>query len=291
MLGSWRIGRPLGIDLSIHSSFWLLPLFVLVMGWGRGAFAAAFDVAVVLAAFGCVALHELGHALAARWYGIRTRDIILYPIGGVARLDRIPERPWPEIVIALAGPAVNVAIAAALGLVLLADNFALGITPSDGHLANVFLERLLVVNVGLVLFNLIPAFPMDGGRVLRATLSWFTNRVTATNVASWIGAGFAVLFGVYALMPPNPQPMLLILAFALFVMGRQEAMMVRMMERDRHRRQLWDEAEDIPTFGPYGRAVRAERVPTRTDGWVFDVGTREWTEYRDGFPVRRFREV
>src|SRR5262245_61970312 len=115
MFSSLKLGKPFGIDLYVHGTFWLLPLFVFVSGaLGGDLFGAAFDVAVLFAVFGCVALHEVGHALAAALYGIRTRDITLYPVGGVASLERMPEKPWHEIVVALAGPAVNFVIA--LGL-------------------------------------------------------------------------------------------------------------------------------------------------------------------------------
>src|SRR4051794_36476444 len=102
MFGSLKIGRPFGINLSVHGTFWLLPAFVLLSGLSSGLDSALIDVGVVLALFGCVALHELGHALAAKGFGIRTRDIVLYPIGGVARLEKMPDRPWQEIVVALA---------------------------------------------------------------------------------------------------------------------------------------------------------------------------------------------
>src|SRR5438309_311874 len=126
MLSLLKLGKLFGIDLFVHGTFWLLPLFVFLTGVASGNVAAAgFDVAVLLAAFGCVALHEVGHALAARYYGIRTRDITLYPIGGVASLERIPEKPGQEIVIALAGPLVNVLIAAGLFALLLVDQVAI----------------------------------------------------------------------------------------------------------------------------------------------------------------------
>ena len=284
MLGTLQLGRPFGVRTAVHGTFWLLPAFFLLAGWLRGGVTeAVLDTAVLLAVFGCVLLHEFGHALAARWYGIRTHDITLYPIGGVARLERIPERPWPEIVIALAGPLVNVLIAAALFAVLLADGLALGVWPSGGHTANVVLHRVMVSNVFLVLFNLIPAFPMDGGRVLRAGLSWFTDRVTATTAAANIGTGFAVLFGVAAFL--LPQPMLFVLAISLYLMGRQEAAAVRYQEAERRR---WRDAEDDARgWSPFVRQVHS----AEPDGWVYDAATREWTEYRNGFPRRRFREV
>ena len=268
MFGSLRIGRPFGIDLSLHGTFWLLPAFVFLSAYLAGGLpAAVLNTGVILAVFGCVALHELGHALAARLYGIRTQDITLYPIGGVARLERMPERPVQEIVVALAGPAVNVVIAVGLLAVLAADGLALGIWPSYQNPAHTFLARLMTYNVGLVLFNLIPAFPMDGGRVLRAVVSWFTDRVTATRVAVTIGTGFAILFGVYGLL--DGQFMLMILAFVLYTMGRQEYEAVRYMDAHRRRQRAWEEY-DIPTARPFDRPDRPQDV------WVYDARTGVW---------------
>ncbi len=152
---SWKLGRIAGIDLFLHPTF----LLILLPGM-TGGLSAFFIVAL----FGCVVLHELGHALMARRFGIETLDITLYPIGGVARLQRMPRAPGAELLIALAGPAVNFAIVAGLlGLELL----GIGGMESDSSLG-AFLAGLMLVNLILGLFNLIPAFPMDGGRVLRA---------------------------------------------------------------------------------------------------------------------------
>ncbi len=158
---AWKMGRVAGIDLYIHATFLLVFLFLPRLG--RGPVEA---VLLICAVFGCVLLHELGHALAARRFGIRTIDITLYPIGGVARLERMPRAPGAELVIALAGPAVNFAIAAGIGAFFFASAVLLGLSWS----LESFIGELLVVNLGLGIFNLIPAFPMDGGRVLRAAL-------------------------------------------------------------------------------------------------------------------------
>src|SRR5687767_4660571 len=219
MFQSLRIGRLFGIDVFVHPTFWLLPLFVFLSGSASsGAALAALDVAVVFAVFGCVALHEFGHAIAAMYYGIRTRDITLYPIGGVARLENMPERAWPEIVVALAGPAVNVAIAAGIAGLMALDGF----TVLDGLKAGLSLEafwaRLLVANVVLVAFNLLPAFPMDGGRVCRAVVRWFSHRLTATRIASTVGAGIALLLGLFGLY--YQEFMLVLVAGFVFLAGR-----------------------------------------------------------------------
>lgn len=282
MFANWRIGRPFGIDLFVSGWFWLLPLIVFGTSFAAGGFdTAAFDTALVVAVFGCVALHELGHALAARGYGIRTRDITLYPIGGVARLERMPEKPSAEMLIALAGPAVNVVIAILLGGLWVAGNTLLGPMKSSAGWVGDFVGRLALANAALAVFNMIPAFPMDGGRVLRAGLSWFTSRETATNVAGWVGAGFAVLFGIYGLVTFNL--LLVFLAVSVFMMGRQEVQAVRYEEAHRRRQTMNDDDEwDEPRWERGGRA--------EGDGWVFHTDTGEWVEYRDGWPVRRFRE-
>ena len=177
--------------------------FLLIVGWygltywleSRTIGAVIEGVAFILLLFAAVTLHEYGHALTARKFGIRTRDITLYPIGGVARLERMPEKPIQELWVALAGPAVNVVIAAVLFAYLLVSNALVPLnqlTLTTGS----FIERLMIVNISLVLFNLIPAFPMDGGRVLRAILAMNMDYVKATNIAAIIGQGAALLFGL-----------------------------------------------------------------------------------------------
>jgi Zn-dependent protease len=283
MFSSLRIGRFFGIDVFVHSTFWLLPLFVLfTRGLSDGPEAIALELGVLFAAFGCVALHEFGHALSARWYGVQTRDITLYPIGGVARLENVPERPWPEIVIALAGPAVNVAIAALILPIVLFD----GISIEEGLFGppsvGAFWARLLLANVMLVVFNLIPAFPMDGGRVFRALLSLVTDRVTATEVASVVGTILAALMGLAGLVTMNI--FLMVLAFFVFMTGRAELAAVRY--QDAHRRAIGRAAARMPLGIPVAR--RADR-PDHPDGWERNPETGVWTFWEDGYPVRRLR--
>jgi len=285
MFNNWRIGRPFGIDLYISGWFWLLPILIFATSFANGGFdIALFDTASVVALFGCVALHELGHALAARGYGIRTRDITLYPIGGVARLEHMPEKPSAEMLIALAGPAVNVVLAAVFGGLWFIGQKVLGPTGSAVGWASDFIARLALANVALVVFNMIPAFPMDGGRVLRAFLSWFTSRETATNVAGWVGAGFAVLFGLYGLVTFNL--LLVFLAVSVFMMGRQEVQAVRMQEEEKRRRAMWDDAAD-EWHDDREHPNRNDRAGH--DGWAYHPDTGEWVEYRNGWPVGRYR--
>jgi Zn-dependent protease len=224
MKWSIPLGRVLGIRLDMHVTFLLLLFWIGLQHWRMDPtlFAVARGVGFILLLFGCVVLHELGHALAARRYGIPTRDITLLPIGGVARLERMPEDPRQELVVALAGPAVNVVIAALLFAWLTLrgapDPVALEVTGASvvrGGLA----ERLMAVNLMLVVFNMLPAFPLDGGRVLRAVLAMRTDYARATRTAAGIGQGMAVLFGVVGLMV---NPLLLIIAFFVWLGASQE---------------------------------------------------------------------
>src|SRR5713226_5817786 len=191
MFRSWKLGSMFGIGIYVHATFLLLPLFVLVSNIGTGHIVLAlYTVMMIPAVFGCVVLHELGHALTARRYGIETRDITLYPIGGVARLERLPQRPMEEFWIAVAGPAVNVVIAALLaGICLIVGGTDFSIL-TDSLLGLVLLP-LLITNVVLVLFNMLPAFPMDGGRVLRALLATHLGQLRATTIAVQIGVAMA----------------------------------------------------------------------------------------------------
>jgi Zn-dependent protease/CBS domain-containing protein len=222
--GSLTIAVVAGIPIRVHWTFAILLLWFLGSGWAQGGTATAglTSAAFVLAVFGCVVLHELGHALTARRFGVRTRDITLLPIGGVASLERIPEKPSQELAIALAGPAVNVVIAAGLlaGVGLQDAVEALQRVDRAGSFLAGFLASLAAVNVTLVLFNLVPAFPMDGGRVLRALLATRLGFARATQVAASIGQGFAVLMALAGLFGP---PMLLLIAIFVWIAAGAEA--------------------------------------------------------------------
>lgn len=225
MRWSWKIGRLAGINVYMHATFLLLILFILGAYWvqGRTLTASLSGVFFILVIFACVVLHELGHATTARRYGIRTRDIILLPIGGVARLERMPEKPLEELWVALAGPAVNVVIAAGLFLMQL----LLGVHPALENVrwvAGSFLDRLMVVNLWLAGFNLLPAFPMDGGRVLRALLATRLDYVRATQVAAHIGQAMALVFGFIGLFT---DPFLLFIALFVWMGAEGEASMAQ----------------------------------------------------------------
>jgi len=223
MKWSWKFGTFAGITVYVHATFLLLLGWIALSHWMQyqSLLPTLLGVGFILALFLCVLLHEYGHALAARRFGIATKDITLLPIGGLARLERIPDKPDQELRVALAGPAVNVVIAALLGSYLfLTGHFEplqqMGLT----HGA--ILERIMFANLFLVGFNMIPAFPMDGGRVLRALLAKRMEYASATRMAARIGQGLAFVFGFLGLFT---NPFLVFIAFFVWIGAAQETAM------------------------------------------------------------------
>lgn len=224
---SIKVGRIFGIDIKVHLTF------LLILVWGAlnygGSAGPLYGLLVTLALFALVLLHELGHSVAALGYGIPVKDITLLPIGGLARLERMPEKPLHELVVALAGPLVNVVLAVillplvAILVVFQGEPFSLRMLMQPGLLG--LLTFLLSANVSLAVFNMIPAFPLDGGRVLRATLGFFTNYQRATQVAVTVGRIFAVGLGLVALFVPG-QIFLALIAVFIFFAGGQEGQAV-----------------------------------------------------------------
>ena len=222
MRWSIKIGQYRGIGVYVHATFLLLLALVGYLYWqdSKDLWKTAEGVLFILALFGCVLLHEFGHALAAAGYGIKTKDITLLPIGGVARLERMPREPLQELWVAVAGPLVNVVIAIAIAVwLLLRSAFepleVLSITKGD------FLYRIMLVNIILVVFNMLPAFPMDGGRVLRALLATRLNYVQATQIAANVGQAMALLFGLAGILMSNP--LLVFIAFFVWIGAAQES--------------------------------------------------------------------
>jgi len=214
MSWSFPIGHLFGSEIRVHATFFLLLAWIGTVGYMAGGPAAAgVHVLYVALLFACVVAHEFGHVLTARRFGIRTPDITLLPIGGLARLERMPEKPGQEVLVALAGPAVNVVIFLALALVLGPERLA------NTGLSEITLAELpaqiALINLMLAVFNLIPAFPMDGGRVLRAVLSAMTSRAQATRAAAVAGQGVAFAMGLFGLLAGNP--VLVLIAFFIFV--------------------------------------------------------------------------
>jgi stage IV sporulation protein FB len=216
---SFSIGTVKGTSIRIHATFFLLLLWVGVAGWlNEGPAAALHTLALLSLVFLCVVLHEFGHIFAARRFGIRTPEVVLLPIGGVSRLERIPEEPRAEFVVAIAGPLVTLVIA---GILLL----LLGGMPSleeleNGLGAHALLAQLAYINVALFLFNLLPAFPMDGGRVLRAGLAGWLGHERGTRIAAGIGQTAAILLGLAGLFSGNII-LVLIAAFVYFAAGSE----------------------------------------------------------------------
>lgn len=229
MKWSWTVGSIFGIKLRIHWTFLLLLIWVGVI-YGRadgGLVAATRGIGFILAVFACVVLHECGHALMARRFGVPTEDITLLPIGGVARMQRIPDVPLQEFWIAVAGPAVNVVIAGVLFAGLLATS-GLRAATAEPSLTTSFFTNLMWVNALLVGFNALPAFPMDGGRVLRSLLATQMDYSRATGIAVSIGQGMAILFGVAGFLMPHP--MLLFIALFVYLGAEAELQMVQLRD-------------------------------------------------------------
>jgi len=302
MFHSWSLGRAFGIPLHLHPTILLLPVIILATEWSDGWFNALLTVVLVGFVFGCVLLHELGHALTARVFGIRTVDITLYPMGGVASLERMPEQPLQEMAIAIAGPAVNLVIVFLLlplvGLGLLTGALhgnAMVFNPGDGLavLAAKFVFLLMMCNGGLMVFNLLPAFPMDGGRVFRAFLALALNRVQATEIAAAVGVGLAVLLGllgVASLYTSVGNPLLILVAGFVIFAGRMELLGVR--RQDEHDRLAAHEDYQRPgRVSPVwpsqpDEVVLDEAPPTpHFSGFRWDGRHHVWVLWRDGRPI------
>ncbi|MGG5809578.1 site-2 protease family protein [Falsiroseomonas sp. CW058] len=274
---SWSVplGRIAGTEIRLHLTFLLLLGWIGVSQGMRGGLpAAAEGIVFICLLFGCVLLHEFGHVAAARRYGVRTPDITLLPIGGVARMERIPEKPSEELVVALAGPAVNVAIAAVLFALLggLPPVEAAAGIDDPGH---GLLARLFWVNVTLVLFNLVPAFPMDGGRVLRALLALRLGSRRATEIAAGIGQFVAFGFGLLGLL--GGAPLLVFVALFVWLGAAAESQAVQMRELTRGMmagEAMVDRFEALPVTARIADAVDLLLRSSQTDFPVVDGGGR-----------------
>ncbi len=231
MKGVLKLGNVSGIKIEVHWTFTLLLVWVVFLDIQRGGTfqTTLFNMALILVLFACVILHELGHALTAKKFNIKTKKITLLPIGGVASLEKMPDKPGEELLVALAGPAVNVIIAVLLSLAIPLrsyfnfDNVVIDEMLFQPSLPN-FLFYLFIANVMLVVFNMIPAFPMDGGRVLRALLSFKLGRVKATAIAATLGQAMALIFFVLGLLF---NPFLVLIAFFIFFGAYGENQMVK----------------------------------------------------------------
>lgn len=276
MGGSFKIGRAFGIDVKVHWTFFLLLAFFGLLAFrGSGSLAGALvTVGIVVALFFCVLLHEYGHSLVARRLGSEVQDITLLPIGGLARMKSLPERPIDEVKVAVAGPLVNVVLAPIFfGLALLFGgdlSVPTSILSGVNSPGRVF-ATLGTINVALVVFNMIPAFPMDGGRVLRGLLATRLGPVRATDISSTIGQTFAILFILFGFFSNNF--LLAIVGFFVFLGASGEAQLVRQREQMR----------GLDVSDVMGTKGRTETVtPYHTFGQVLDAVIHG---YQEDFPV------
>jgi Zn-dependent protease len=251
---SVTIGRVREIDVRLHPTFALVFLWVLIdwrrLGAGHGAPAVLFTLLLVLLVFACVLLHEFGHAFMARQHGVRVHDVSLSAVGGVARMEQLPVDPRAEVMIALAGPAVNLALVAALLPLVLLVGVASGFASFEDYLRTVFspsvaglVTTLLYANLLIIVFNLLPAFPMDGGRVFRASLAKLFGRETGTRVAVLVGEAFAVVLLLFSVVVAQ-SVILALLALFVMVVAYGEDRAVRVESAMRRMRvgqfALWD---------------------------------------------------
>lgn len=284
MLRSLKIANLFGIPLYLHTTFFLLPAWLLLANRGIGPANLLFLMIALIGVFACVVLHELGHALMARFFGIATESITLYPIGGVARLQRMSEKPFEEICIALAGPAVNLVLAGLLTPLV----FALALLNITAFHPESVLSvglgglvlQLWAANLMLLLFNLLPCFPMDGGRVLRASLAHWKGQLRATEIA--VRIGLVIAFLIACLSVPLQSPMLIVLAAFVFVAGQMELLGLR--QREAQRRAAPPIPEPIEVIIP-NRGTDAAPPSEAFSGVAWDSRSRVWVQWRNGRPV------
>ncbi len=272
MRWSLTMGSIADTAIRIHITFLLFLVWLGVIYYRQGGAEAAWQGTIfIVLIFLCVLLHELGHVFAARHFGVRTRDVTLWPFGGIASMERMPDKPSEELMVAVAGPAVNVAIAAVL-LVFLwphlnPENLAKLEDPGIS-----LAVKVAGANIILVVFNMIPAFPMDGGRVLRALLAMRMGNARATEMAAVIGQGFAVVFGVLGILY---NPMLIIIAAFIFLAASGEATQAQL--RAVAQGTLVSDAmitafETLPTSATVSDAADALIRTTQTEFPVVDGG-------------------
>jgi Zn-dependent protease len=282
MSWSLKLFRIRGIDIKVHLTFILILVWAAYywgVGLGAGTAGAAFGVVVTLLLFVCVTLHELAHSLTAMSYGVVVKDITLLPIGGMAQMEKMPEKPAQELKMSLAGPLTNLAIAVLL--IVISLPFGVRSTAGLGELFQMLgtvswhglVAYLVMANIALGLFNLIPAFPMDGGRVLRALLAMRLDYARATAWAVYIGQGLAWLFGLYGVMSGNWT--LLIIAVFIYMGAGQEGRMVEVksvLDKMRVRQAMTGQVQALSPQAPLSQAVEIILQTFQTDFPVMEEG-------------------
>ena len=280
MMRSWTVARISGIDVRLHPTFAFVFLWVLIdwrrVGAGNGASSVLFSVILVLLIFACVLLHEFGHAFMARQHGVRVHDVSLSAIGGVARMEQLPEESRAEVLIALSGPAANLAFIIAMAPIVLLAGVVSGFSSLEDYAATVFepsiiglLTTLLYANLLIIVFNVLPAFPMDGGRVFRAALTTAVGRETGTRIAVVAGEAFAVVLLLFSIFVAQSVILVLLSIFVMVVAyGEERAVRVESAMRRIRVGQfaLWDSGGIAPNL-PLTNALRGGlRDITVTEG-------------------------
>lgn len=291
MLRPWKIGKFFGVETFLHWSFVLLPLYLLFINRSLGLLSAAAAAFAGFFVLFFVLLHEFGHVLAARAFGIPTQSVTLYPIGGVALMTRQAHNPFEEIIIAVAGPAVNLVLAILLGL----GKALVGIPFVDlPELAQgikslaTFYQYLFVINIGLLVFNLLPAFPMDGGRVVRAFLWFFTDLITATRVASYVAIPIALLLALLGLLTGNI--LTIFIAGLVVLLGQFELWALRMRLAEKQRREAYAASMQAPVSTvEYANGIARQPPELNFDGYTWDAHEQGWVEWRAGRAIRFYR--
>jgi len=273
MKWSWKIARISGIDVYVHATFFLLLYLVGVTYYHEQGTVAAviYGVGYILALFFCVVLHELGHSFTARHYGIRTRNITLLPIGGIAALEKMPDDPRQEIMVAIAGPAVNFVIAILLYLYLDLSGEPV-MAETLGQTGSSLIDRLMIVNILLGGFNLLPAFPMDGGRILRASLALRMDRTEATRKAASVGQFLAVGLGMLGVLY---NPFLLFIAIFIWFGASLESNAEKMKSVLDHASVRHAMLRDFKTLSPEDTLSRAVEMTLSGSQKDFPVGYRD----------------
>src|SRR3990172_86225 len=270
MRWSLNLGSIGGTAIRIHVTFLLFLIWLGAIYYRQGGAEAAWQGTIfIVLIFLCVLLHELGHVFAARYYGVPTRDVTLWPFGGIASMERMPDKPSQELVVALAGPAVNVVIAAVLLLWLGPRLDPQNLTQIEKPAVSMA-AKVAGANIILVVFNMIPAFPMDGGRVLRALLAMRMGNARATEVAATIGQGFAILFGVLGIFY---NPMLIIIALFIFLAASGEAAQAQLRavaQRTLLSHTLITEFQSLGTHATLNDAAEALIRTTQTEFPIVD---------------------
>ncbi len=286
MKTAWPIARVAGIPIRIHVSFLLIVGWMAWLGWGEGGWRTGLSAAgLIVALFGCVVLHELGHSLVAMAFGAKVRSVTLYPIGGVAGLESVPRGAGRELLMAAAGPAVNVLIAGGLALVRGGFPDWSNAAAFPGTAAE-FLDALIRANIVLAVFNLLPAFPMDGGRVLRSFLALFLPYPRATSLAAAIGQALAV--GLLLLGLAIGNPFLSVIAVFVFLGAGREEQIVKVrsvLEGVRAADVMLTDFVCVKPDDPVARcadeaAARNQRhFPVETDGRIVGLVPHDlWTQ-------------